>query len=103
MNYFWCNVLDYLKDRRFGSVFFATLLALSGVAAIIFVLFQLVVAAGLQEYLVYAPPLFGLACFVWLGRSIARARARRRDRYKSSPLSRDDLNKARSKLLRTRR
>jgi hypothetical protein len=36
-------------------------------------------------------------------RAVQRERARRKDRYKIAPLSRDELNKARSKLMNNKR
>ena len=103
MNFFWANMLDYFRDRRFGVVFFGTLMALSGLLAAGYIITQIVIAYGLQAYLIYTWPAIGTAFLVWLGRVFRRNQARRRDRYKSAPLSRDELNKARSKLLGTKR
>jgi len=99
MNSFWCNMVEYLRDRRFGSVFFGTLMALSGLLAARYIIWQIIVGYGLQGYVIYSWPVFGVAFLVWFGRMFNRNRMRRLDRYKSSPMSRDELNKARTKLL----
>jgi len=46
----------------------------------------------------YTPLAAGLLFPFWLGRELLRARARRRGGSETSPLSRDELRKARSKL-----
>jgi len=60
-------------------------------------------AAESNDLLKYWPGVVGLVLLVvaiLIGRAVMQARARRRDRYKLSPLSRDELGKARSKLLK---
>jgi hypothetical protein len=102
MNFFWGNVFEYFKDRRLASVFFGTLLALIGVLVAGAIFFQVICAYNLQDYLVYTLPGVALMFVALTGQAIVRARRRRRDRYKSSPLSRDELRKARSKLMRAK-
>jgi len=93
MNYFWGNIFEYFNDRRVAGVFFRTLL----------ILIVLLVAGLLfHEFLVYVLPVVAGIFLIRFGVAIARAWARRRDRYKSSPLSRDELSKARSKLMRAK-
>ena len=55
-------------------------------------------AEQVQACLAYAAPAAGMVVvgFVWTG--VRRARARSRNRYRSSPLSRDEIAKARAKL-----
>ena len=53
---------------------------------------------SVRGYLPDALPGGGVFLLVWVVLGIRRMRARRLDRYKSSPLSRDELSKARSKL-----
>jgi hypothetical protein len=102
MNYFWGNVFDYFRDRRIAGVFFATLMVLLLLLAIGAILFQTVGAENLRTGFEYSLP-FLIALFLgWIWRCIARARTRSRDRYKISPLSRDELRKARSKLMRAK-
>jgi hypothetical protein len=98
MNYFWGNVFEYFKDRRFASVFFGTLVALVVVLFIGVIVNQVIQAYELQDDVPY---LLAGAAFVfvaWITGGIVRARARARNRYKNPPLSRDELIKARSKL-----
>jgi uncharacterized membrane protein YqjE len=98
MNFFWDNVFDYFKERRYGAIFFGSLALVFGVFAVVTVLCQVLDAYALQDYLVYALPLVGGLFLLWIICGIRRLRGRRWDRYKSSPLSRDELSKARSKL-----
>ncbi len=98
MNYFWDNVFDYAKERRLAAIFFCTLLAMGGLLIVGAILFQNVGADDMVKYLLYSLPGSVLVLLVWIGRGIALARARRQARYKPSPLSRDELDKARSKL-----
>lgn len=89
MNFFWSNVFEYFKDRRIGAAFFRTFIV---------VLALLIVAVVFWQ----AWPFFLGAICIWLlalfVREILRWRAWRKNRYKSLPLSRDELMKARSKL-----
>ena len=98
MNYFWGNVFEYFKDRRVAAVFFGTLMALGGLLIGGLILYQVICAYELQDYLVYTLPGAGLILLAWVGRCIARAR--RHERYRISPLSRDEVIKARSKLVK---
>ena len=102
MNYFWGNVFDYFKDRRIAGVFFITLMVLLVLLFIGAIVFQAIGEENLRTGLVYASPIMGGFLLIWIWRAILRARARSRDRYKISPLSRDELRKARSKLMRAK-
>lgn len=100
MNYFWGNVFDFVKDRRFVPVFFITLGVLFGVplAAAI-----LIGTTNISDYFQYWPVMAGVFS-IWfvilLWRGIRRSRAEQRNRYQISPLSRDEMTKARSKLVK---
>jgi hypothetical protein len=102
MNYFWGNICEYFKDRRFASVFFGTLFFLVVALALGSLVYQVVGPDNLKTSFLYASPVMAVLLVVWIWRSIAQARARRRDRYKISPLSRDEMRKARSKLMRAK-
>ena len=102
MNYFWGNVFEHFKERRYAAVFFGTLMALGGLLIVGLILYQVICAYELQDYIIYSLPGAALILIAWVGRGFAQARARRRDRYKISPMSRDELTKARSKLVRTK-
>jgi hypothetical protein len=100
MNYFWGNVFEYFKDRRVAAVFFGTLLVLGGLLIAGLIVYQVICAYELQDYLVNLLLAGVLISLMKIGRRVARARAQRRVRYKISPMSRDELTKARSKLLK---
>ena len=98
MNYFWGNLFESFKERRNVVIFFwglAVLPALILVGALGYSLFHALNLA--QNWPLTLPGIFLLlVILVWRG--IRRERARRLHRYKISPLSRDELAKARSKL-----
>jgi hypothetical protein len=100
MDFFWGNIFEYFKDRRGAALFYATLLVLFIALIVGAILYHVICAYHLQDKLLYFLPGGALILMAWIGSGIARARARRRNRYKSSPLSRDELIKARSKLTR---
>ena len=102
MDSFWCNVFDYFKERRAAAIFFSTVMVLAIVIGVGFLLYQVVLAYELQAYMGYAGMAAGAVFFLWVIRAFNGARARARCRYKSSPLSCDELKKARSKLLKSR-
>ena len=93
MNYFWGNVFEYFKDRRLGSVFFGTLAV---------VLAILVLVAAFYKYLLenwqIVLSVIGLLLLALIWQGFRQMRMMRLNRYKSSPLSRDEKVKARSKL-----
>jgi hypothetical protein len=100
MSFFWGNVFEYFKDRRYAAVFFGTLMILIGVLAAGGILYQVADNFHLLEEWPYMLPGIGLALVGLIGRAYFRMRAHRLNRYKSTPLSRDELAKARSKLLK---
>ena len=87
------NWFDYFKDRRFAPVFFVTLVLLFTVTGL-----QVGLRIDLLQYWPYlVVPLAGwTVAVVW--RFMVVVRARRRDRYQVSPMSREEVRKARSKL-----
>lgn len=107
MDYFWGNMFEYFKDRRYAAVFFGTLMALGGLFVAVVIGVQIFSAYNLQNYLDYIVPgtsaIFALLFTVWIIRFRRRMLARRKERYKISPMSRDELNKARSKLVNNKR
>jgi len=92
------NWFDYFKDRRFAPIFFITLVVLFAGTPVIGIIFQGADRYDLFKYWPYASSVIGFCLLVLAGRRFAEARARRRNRYKSSPLSRDEREKAQSKL-----
>jgi hypothetical protein len=100
MSFFWGNVFEYFKERRYAAVFFGTLMGLIGMLAAGAIIYQVVCEYELERYWGYALLAGLLLSGGWIGRGILRARRRRRDRGGVLPLSRDELTKARSKLLK---
>jgi len=92
------NWFDYFKDRRFVPIFFVTLLVLVAGTPVIGIIFQVADSHDLLKYWPFAAAWLGVLLLALIGRSFARARDRRRNRYKSLPLSRDERAKAQSKL-----
>jgi predicted MFS family arabinose efflux permease len=92
---FWSDVFEYFKDRRIAGVFFGTLLLL----LILLPAGALLIKIAGWTYVLPGTIVVAITLVV---RAILRMRAYGRERYKSSPLSRDELKKARSKLLRTK-
>jgi hypothetical protein len=95
MSPFW-NMYDSFKDRRYGGLFLACLVAFFGLLILGTVIFEL----NLQEYFPYALPGVGLLAAAWIWRCIRHARAKRQNRLRYASLSRDELRVARSKLVK---
>jgi hypothetical protein len=96
----WGNVFEYFKERRYAAVFFGTLMATGGALVVGGLAWKIILDYNWQDDAIYVAPFAGLIPVLLILRAIAQARARRRERYKISPMSRDELNKARSKLLK---
>ena len=100
MDYFWGNLFEYFKERRTAGLFFGTLFAFLGAVIVGGVIYK--VTNGCPWLMGHWPALLaglGVLLSACLVRSFRRARrARRLNRYKSTPLSRDEWVKARSKL-----
>lgn len=97
MNSFWGSLYDWSKDRRYAALFFVTLITFLGlvIAGVVFCLrgnprgFRL-------EYLLPAGCVLAAALVCFLIRFL---RTQRPGSSNCSPLSRDEVSKARSKLL----
>jgi len=102
MDYFWSNLFEYFKERRTAVIFFGALFAFLGGAAVWGIVYEL--TDGCPWLMDHWPALLaglGVLLAAGLVRWFRRARrARRLARYKSTPLSRDEWVKARSKLLK---
>ena len=100
MDYFWGNLFEYFKERRTAGLFFGTLFAFLGAVIVGGVIYE--VTNGCPWLMGHWPALLaglGVLLAAGLVRWFRRARrARRLARYKSTPLSRDEWVKARSKL-----
>ena len=98
MKSIWEESYDSAKDRRYGMLFFATLLVFFGVLILGGIIYGIMGANIFQEFVLPALPVAGIFLMAMGWRWIRRARKRRRERLKYAALSRDELAKARSKL-----
>ena len=94
MNSSWNNWYDGFKDRRYGGIFWSTLLAI--IAS--FVLGGAIGLFNLQIYFLYLLPGIGLLILACGFIAFRRAQAWRREKLPRGPMSRDELRVARSKL-----
>jgi cytochrome c biogenesis protein CcdA len=100
MSPFWTSFFTHLKDCGRNTTLFVVTFSL---------LFVLVVIAticcgnNLPGYVVRALPGVGVFVVAWGAVAFIRMRARRRERLGRAPLSMDELQKARSKLVKARR
>jgi MFS family permease len=102
MNYFWGNFFEYCKERRNAAVFFGTLALLIIGLVLGGILYQISDGWNFLQYWPMMLPGIGLVLLALIWRGLRQFRRRRLDRYKSSPLSRDERTKARSKLIRAK-
>jgi len=98
MNSIWSNLYDKCKDRRYGVLFFISLGSVFGMFLAALIIAQIVGSANLESYVFPTLPATGILVVVWIVRTIRQSR--RHDRYEILPLSRDEICKARSKLVR---
>jgi len=96
MSPFWIGFFEQLR-RRGAWIFAIMLLAFFG-------LVLLISETGAGDFLIQWLPeasiLIAAFGILIVALAIRQARARRKNRFKISPLSRDEMNKARSKLVR---
>jgi hypothetical protein len=95
---FWSNLFESVKERRNVMVFFGTLVVLPGMILLASFAYYAIEAFNLADNWPVALAGFGLIFAAVIWRGIRQRRARKLNRYKISPLSRDELTKARSKL-----
>jgi hypothetical protein len=91
--YFWGNIFDYFRERRMAGMFFVILLGLGGL-----LIAGVVICHLLGDNVIYLLPPGVFIFLFWTSRALLRARARWQARYQSTPLSDDDLKKARTRL-----
>ena len=99
MNSLWSKLYEATKDRRYGTLFLGTFLGLLGLFAAS-LLFGAWIGWGnyIKPFLLAAGVL--ILAISW--RLIRHARQPNRNRLKLAGLSRDELAKARSKLMKDR-
>ena len=99
MNSFFENLYDSVKDRRYGMLFFTTFLGFLVLVVFGTMIFAIAGANGWGDFILPALPGIGIFIVVLGWRLIRRTRKRRRERLQYPPMSRDELRKARSKLV----
>lgn len=95
---FWQEIYDAAKDRRYGLLFFGTLLAFFIVFLLGVFVASLTGANNFEECVYSGLAAVGVLILIVMWRLISQARRERRERLKSEKLSCDELSKARSKL-----
>ena len=98
----WNRVFEHFRDRSRGALFFCGLAVVLGSMAGLGIL-ELNAGEGAVDGVLAA--MAGVMVVFWLLQIalwVRRARKRRGDRYKIAPLSRDEICKARSKLMQKR-
>ncbi|HUA68521.1 MAG TPA: hypothetical protein VMA13_08230 [Candidatus Saccharimonadales bacterium] len=103
MNSFWSGLYDWTKDRRYAALFFVTLVGFFGLIILGVVLGMCTGLLDTPEGLVAMS--FGAGVFILalIWKAIRRLQSQRRDASTFSRLSRDELTKARSKLMKGRK
>lgn len=97
MTPFWVGVFENLRGRGRNAALF--IVALPALLVATFIAAR-IPAETYRDYIFPALPGVGAVGLTFLVREIFRARARRRDRLQRQPLSADELNKARRRLVR---
>ena len=95
---FWSHIYDDVKDRRYGALFFSTLLMVFGSLGVIGVICAITNAGTLEVLFPLALAVTVIFTLALAWRAWARGWNRPEEQLKSPVLSRDELAKARSKL-----
>jgi hypothetical protein len=94
MDSFWDNLIGHFKTKS-AWVFMPALLLVIG-----FIIVGSCIPDQVPpEYFIYALTGAGVLALALVWRGIRRARAQRRNKFRREELSRDEMNKARSKLV----
>ena len=92
MNLIW----NSFKDRRYAALFFVIFLFSIGTFFGLLAFFQI---PNLQKYVLQSLPGIGILIMVLVWRAIRNSRARRGEKFRRQEMSRDEIRKARSKLV----
>jgi hypothetical protein len=98
MNFLWDNIFEYWKERRYALLFVTSMFMVFALLLIACIVGELLQNQSSKEKAVYILPGVLVVLGVWAWGFIGRFRRRGDNRYEPSPLSRDELHKARSKL-----
>ncbi len=96
----WNNVFEYFRDRGRGALFFCGFSVVLGLVIGGITLGRVLGEELARKSILILFSVLGIMCLVQIALWIRRARVRRLNRYKVSPLSRDEICKARSKLMK---
>jgi hypothetical protein len=104
MNSIWSNLYDKAKDRRYGVLFFSSLIAVFVVFLLGALLYNILGGIDfspfdLQAHFLELMPGIVILMVALAWRGVRRARAQRGKRFRREELSRDEILKARSKLV----
>jgi hypothetical protein len=99
MNPIWSNLYDSIKDRRYAGLFFVIFFGLFGLLALVAAICGIVIEFDLQKYFLLALPGVGILIIALVWRTIRKARARRGEKFQRQEMARDEIHKARSKLV----
>jgi hypothetical protein len=89
-------IWNSFKDRRYAALFFVIFLVSIGTFFGLLAFFQI---PNLQKYVLQSLPGIGILIMVLVWRAIRKARARRGEKFRRQEMSRDEIRKARSKLV----
>jgi hypothetical protein len=89
-------IWNSFKDRRYAALFFIVFLVSIGIFFGLLVIFQI---PSLQKYILPSLPGIGILMVALVSRAIRKARARRGEKFRRQEMSRDEIRKARSKLV----
>ncbi len=101
MNSPWDNIYDEMKDRRYGRLFFATLLIVLGVVSLVAALH--LNSEETRDTCLVVLPITVFIATALIVKWVRAERRFRRERLRLAALSRDELAKARLKLKRQAR
>ncbi len=96
------NVFEYFKERRYAALFVVSMFLCFGLLLLACGVGDLLRKQGLAENAIYILPGLGIFFAAWVWWIIRLFRAHRNNLYKPSPMSRDELHKARSKLVKAK-
>jgi len=100
MNSIWSNLYEKSKDRSHGALFFVSLMSMFGLLLLAVILEQIIGPANVREYFLQALSGIGILVVALIWRTVRRSRSQRVIKFRREELSRDELCKARSKLVK---
>jgi hypothetical protein len=99
MNSIWSKLYDNVKDRRYAALFFITLFVFVVLLILVAGICGIVGNFNIQEYFLQALPGIGILMVALVWRTIRRMRTWRGGKFQRQEMSRDEIRKARSKLV----